>query len=182
MKASAEWTASASSRRNAGILPDIRQLTLEELQPILIEAGQPSFRARQIMRWLWTAGAESFDAMRDLPIPLRAWLDERFAISIPSATAANSADDTRKLLLNLTDHEAIESVIIPADDRITLCLSTQAGCAMGCEFCATARMGLHRNLTAAEIAAQIPAARRELHIGERLTNFVFMGMGEPLAN
>ena len=99
------------------------------------------------------------------------------------AAVARSSDGTRKLLVALGDGEAIESVIIPAEARaVTLCLSSQAGCAMACEFCATALMGLHRNLTAAEILGQLAAARRELAPGEQLTNYVFMGMGEPLAN
>jgi len=86
------------------------------------------------------------------------------------------------LLIRLDDGEEIESVIIPTEKRVTLCMSSQVGCAMACEFCATARMGLHRNLTSSEMLAQIFAARRELAAGEELTNFVFMGMGEPLAN
>ncbi len=121
--------------------------------------------------------------MTNLPAALRAHLETDFAIgSADTELVARSADGTRKLLIRLDDGEAIETVIIPANDRVTLCISSQAGCAMGCAFCATALMGLHRNLEAAEIVGQVIAAQRELGSGEELTNYVFMGMGEPLAN
>ena len=162
---------------------DLRDLTLDELEQLAAAAGERSYRGRQVAHWLHQKGARSFDAMRDLPSPLRAYLSERFTLAIPAvARVSRSADGTRKLLLRLGDGAEIETVIIPADGRTTLCMSSQAGCAMGCEFCATARMGLHRNLTAAEMLGQIIAARGELAEGEALTNFVFMGMGEPLAN
>jgi len=155
---------------------------LEELEEAVVAAGERRYRAAQVMRWVWARGAESFDAMSDLPAALRVALAEKFSIAPLQASAVRSADGTRKLLVRLADGEAIESVIIPAQRRLTLCLSSQVGCAMGCTFCATARMGLHRNLTVAEMAGQVLAARRELVSGERITNFVFMGMGEPLAN
>jgi 23S rRNA (adenine2503-C2)-methyltransferase len=162
---------------------DVRELMLDELEQFVVAGGERTFRARQVMGWLWRRGVDSFDAMSDLGVEFRQHLKKHFKISpAPSATVARSTDGTRKLLVALGDGEAIESVIIPAGGRVTLCLSSQAGCAMACEFCATALMGLHRNLTAAEIAGQIAAARRELDPGEELTNYVFMGMGEPLAN
>ena len=162
---------------------DVRDLMLEELEQFVVAADERAFRARQVMGWLWQRGADSFDAMSDLGTGFRAHLKNHFKISpTPSAAVARSTDGTRKLLVALGDGEAIESVIIPAGERVTLCMSSQVGCAMACEFCATARMGLHRNLTAAEILGQIVAARRELAAGEQLTNYVFMGMGEPLAN
>lgn len=165
------------------VKPDLRDLALEELEGIVREAGERSFRARQITGWLWSRGAESFDAMLDLPARLREYLKDRFRIGSTTAIhVARSTDGTRKLLIRLADAEEIESVIIPTDGRTTLCISSQAGCAMGCGFCATARMGLHRNLAAGEILEQVMAARRELDPGELLTNYVFMGMGEPLAN
>jgi 23S rRNA (adenine2503-C2)-methyltransferase len=164
-------------------LRDVRELTLDELEQFVVTAGERAFRARQVMGWLWQRGVDSFDAMSDLGVEFRQHLKKHFKISpAPCATIARSTDGTRKLLVALGDGEAIESVIIPAGGRVTLCLSSQAGCAMACEFCATALMGLHRSLTAAEIAGQIAAARRELDPGEELTNYVFMGMGEPLAN
>jgi 23S rRNA (adenine2503-C2)-methyltransferase len=168
---------------HAAARPDIRDLALDELEAALSESGEPSYRARQIMAWLWKRGADSFAAMHDLPVALREALADRFALGAPNpAFVARAGDGTRKLLLALADGERIESVIIPAGDRVTLCVSSQAGCAMGCEFCATARMGLRRNLSAGEILGQIIAARRFLDREEALTNYVFMGMGEPLAN
>jgi 23S rRNA (adenine2503-C2)-methyltransferase len=148
-----------------------------------VSAGHPPYRARQILQWVHAKGAETFEAMDNLPRALRAWLSDHYAIDCATcAHLARSSDGTRKLLLALDDGKSVETVIIPAADRVTLCLSSQAGCAMGCRFCATARMGLQRNLTAAEIVGQIHGARRELASSERLTNYVFMGMGEPLAN
>jgi 23S rRNA (adenine2503-C2)-methyltransferase len=163
--------------------PDIRELTLAELEQIVADAGERSFRARQIMGSLWRRGDESFEAMHEIPAALRTFLRENLTLGpLPAVQTARSADGTRKLLLGLGDGEEIESVIIPMEGRTTLCISSQAGCAMGCGFCATARMGLHRNLEAAEILGQVMAARRQLDSGESLINYVFMGMGEPLAN
>jgi 23S rRNA (adenine2503-C2)-methyltransferase len=176
-------------------LPDIRDLGLEEVERIVAEAGERSFRAKQLAGWIYGRGVESFDAMLDLPKGFREHLKHHFKIgSGTTATVARSSDGTRKLLVRLGDGEAIESVIIPSremeatpageklNQRITLCMSSQAGCAMACEFCATARMGLHRNLTVGEMLGQVFLARRELAADEHLTNYVFMGMGEPLAN
>jgi len=165
------------------LMRDVRELVLDELEQFVVAADERAFRARQVMGWLWQRGADSFDAMSDLGVGFRVHLKNHFRISqTADATVARSSDGTRKLLVALGAGEAIESVIIPAGERVTLCLSSQAGCAMACEFCATALMGLHRNLTTAEIVGQIAAARRELEPGEQLTNYVFMGMGEPLAN
>jgi 23S rRNA (adenine2503-C2)-methyltransferase len=163
---------------------DIRAMTLAEAERMLQAISEPPFRAKQLMHWLWTRGADSFDVMTDLPIELRGWLSEHCALEAAGSNVvevARSLDGTRKLLIR-TGAEAIESVIIPAGERTTLCISSQAGCAMGCEFCATALMGLQRNLEASEILGQIISARRYLNDGESLTNYVFMGMGEPLAN
>jgi 23S rRNA (adenine2503-C2)-methyltransferase len=162
---------------------DFRDLTLENVAQMVAGVGERSYRARQILHWVHARGAESFDEMRDLPAALRNYLKQNFTIGHPvSSLVSRSTDGTRKLLIRLDDEEEIESVIIPTEKRVTLCMSSQVGCAMACEFCATARMGLHRNLTSSEMLSQIFAARRELAAGEELTNFVFMGMGEPLAN
>ncbi len=162
---------------------DIRELTLEELESFVVATGERAFRARQVMAWVWRRMAESFDVMSNLGAGFRHQLKNNFNIGeTPRATVSRSDDGTRKLLVGLKDGEAIETVVIPAGRRVTLCLSSQAGCAMACEFCATARMGLHRNLSAADILGQIAAARRVLEPSEELTNYVFMGMGEPLAN
>jgi len=121
--------------------------------------------------------------MTDVARPVRAALARSFALPVlrPSEVA-RAADGTRKLLFALEPGRAVESVIIPDPPRLTACLSTQAGCAMGCAFCATARLGLQRQLSAVEIAAQLGAVQRALDPGERLSNVVFMGMGEPLHN
>ncbi len=162
---------------------EIRDLTLEEIEQVVEAAGERAFRARQIAGWLYGRSAGSFGEMANVPAALREYLGARFAIGpIRGKIVSRSADGTRKLLLTLGDREQIETVIIPAGERVTLCLSSQVGCAMGCEFCATARMGLHRNLGTGEILSQIFAARTALSDGEELTNYVFMGMGEPLAN
>jgi len=158
-------------------------MALDELEAVVAEAGERVFRARQIAGWLYARGAFSFDAMLDLPRELREHLKVRFKIgSGVVSTVARSSDGTRKLLVGLGDGEAIETVIIPSGERVTLCTSSQAGCAMACEFCATARMNLRRNLSVGEMLSQIFLARRELAEGEELSNYVFMGMGEPLAN
>jgi 23S rRNA (adenine2503-C2)-methyltransferase len=176
-------------------LRDIRDLGLADLKEVVEAAGERSFRAGQLAGWIYGGGVESFDAMLDLPKAFREYLKHHFKIgSTATATCARSCDGTRKLLVRMSDGEAIESVIIPSreveatpegdhlNQRITLCMSSQAGCAMACEFCATARMGLHRNLSVGEIVSQVFLARRELTSDEHLTNYVFMGMGEPLAN
>jgi 23S rRNA (adenine2503-C2)-methyltransferase len=176
-------TASHISLSTESSLRDIRNLSLAELEGIVIDAGERSFRARQVMGWLWARNADSFEVMADVPRALRSFLADNFTIgSATVARAAHSTEGTRKLLVRLSDGEEIETVTIPMGDRTTLCVSSQAGCAMACEFCATARMGLRRNLTAGEILSQIMLARRELKPDESLDNYVFMGMGEPLAN
>jgi len=171
-----QHTASAAPR-------DLRDLSLKELEEAVLEAGERAYRARQVTHWLYRRNVDSIDAMHDLPAGLRTFLNHRFGLAPPLvATVHRSGDGTRKLLVRLADGEGIESVVIPAGNRITLCMSSQVGCAMRCAFCATARMGLHRNLSTGEIVGQIAAARRELGTDEILTNYVFMGMGEPLAN
>lgn len=165
------------------IRQDVRALTLAELEAVAIGAGERSFRARQIADRLWKRDAASFDEMAELPLALRASLEQHFTIgAVKLVHRQRSIDGTRKLLLELSDCERVESVIIPMKERTTLCISSQAGCAMQCAFCATARMGLHRNLEPSEILGQVLASRRELDVLETLTNYVFMGMGEPLAN
>ncbi len=145
--------------------------------------GVPAFRAGQILAWVYQHGVDSFDAMSNVGAPLRAKLAAAFTLprlSAPSVLRAR--DHTRKLLFTLEPGRAIEAVIIPDPPRLTACISSQAGCAMGCGFCATAALGLQRQLDAAEIVGQLLAVRRILDPGERLSNVVFMGMGEPLAN
>jgi 23S rRNA (adenine2503-C2)-methyltransferase len=171
---------------------NIKELSLEELSAWLAERGEPGYRAQQIARWLYARGVESFAAMSDLPRALREKLEASFSIPRPEIVhIARAEDHTRKLLLALEGGARIESVLIPAEtgERLTLCISSQVGCGMGCAFCATATLGLERSLRADEIVDQVLEARRELRsaaaAGEpqsEITNFVFMGMGEPLHN
>src|SRR6185436_6226251 len=127
--------------------------------------------------------ATSFAEMTNLSASLRAQLEEDFSIARVSVLRrAASADGTVKYLFGLSDGLSVESVLIPEPKRLTLCISTQVGCAYGCAFCATARLGFKRNLTTGEIVEQIIEASRELEPDRRITNIVLMGMGEPLAN
>src|SRR5262245_12751482 len=175
---------------------DIQDLTRAELEAWCVEQGEAPYRARQVLTWVHRRGVSRFDEMVNLPKLLRARLVEAFRIGrLVPAGVAEATDGTRKLLFQLAAEPApsgrsaaIESVLIPqvdrpdgARDRLTLCISSQAGCGMGCGFCATAGMGLLRNLRPAEIVGQVRAAQA-LAAPERLTNVVLMGMGEPLAN
>ena len=148
----------------------------------LAERGEPAYRLRQIFPRLWERPVAAWADATDLPAALRAALDAELPLArLPLATHQQSSDGTEKFLWRLADGEAIESVLIPEGKRRTLCISSQAGCALGCVFCATGRMGFRRNLTAAEIAGQV----REIVLRsaeQKPTNVVFMGMGEPLLN
>lgn len=142
----------------------------------------PRYRADQIVRRLWQQPAARWQDVSDLPADLREALDRELPLArLETASMELSTDGTRKFLWRLADGELIESVLIPSGTRRTLCISSQAGCALGCVFCATGRMGFRRNLTVAEIAGQV----REIILrdpADRPTNIVFMGMGEPLLN
>jgi 23S rRNA (adenine2503-C2)-methyltransferase len=146
------------------------------------DIGEPSYRARQVGRRLWANPAPSFEAMTEVPKALRQRLASSFDLPrLSIAARQRSTDGTEKFLFLLADGQGIESVAIPEADRMTLCISSQAGCALQCAFCATGAMGFQRNLTAFEIAGQVREMRLldpPLHI----TNVVFMGMGEPLMN
>jgi 23S rRNA (adenine2503-C2)-methyltransferase len=145
--------------------------------------GWPGYRSGQILRWLYQRRARTVDDMTDLSRTDRAKLRDLARIGRPSGCVIfRSADSTRKLVLTQEDGLEIESVLIPDDDRLTLCVSTQVGCTLDCGFCLTGRMGLKRNLKAHEIIEQVLTAQDQLETGEHLSNIVFMGMGEPLAN
>lgn len=164
---------------------DIKALSPEELTAWLAARNIAPFRAGQILRWIYGRQVDEFGAMTDLKKEIRSMLADHFAIPrLAVETVAESADGSRKYLFRLADGHTIETVLIPEKDHHTLCVSTQVGCAQGCGFCMTAAGGFRRNLTAGEIIAQIRDIRRDL--GEapekRLSNIVFMGMGEPLAN
>lgn len=143
----------------------------------------PDYRAKQIMRWIHQRRLRTIDGMTDLPLQDRMALSQSAAIGRSAhVTTLSSRDGTRKLLLILNDGMSIEAVLIPDEDRMTLCVSTQVGCMLDCGFCLTGRMGLKRNLKLHEIIDQILTAQDVLDPDERITNLVFMGMGEPLAN
>ena len=154
----------------------------EVLRAWMSVIGAPAYRAGQVLRRLWVNPARSFEDMTELPASLRQQLAERFELPrLELAVQQASADGTRKFLFRLHDKEAIETVAIPEGDRMTICISSQAGCALQCAFCATGAMGFTRNLAVHEIACQV----RELRLLDdpiRVTNIVFMGMGEPLMN
>jgi 23S rRNA (adenine2503-C2)-methyltransferase len=166
---------------------NVYDLDLAQLSERLAAWGEPAFRARQVYRQLWRRAA-TYDRMAEVPRALR----ERLQAELPAEVEVlheRTADRgaTRKALLRLGGRHVIETVLMGYRDRVTVCVSTQAGCAMGCGFCATGQMGLRNNLTAGEIAAQVVWARREAaalprSTPQRLSNVVFMGMGEPLAN
>lgn len=160
----------------------IAGMSIEELEALMAELGQPAYRARQTAAWVHRRGVRSFDSMTDLPAELRALLSERAELAQPLVRESRrSRDGSVKLLLELEDGERIESVAIPDEDgRLTACVSTQAGCPCGCVFCMTGRSGYRRNLDSAEIVCQVSAAASSA--GRPVTNVVFMGMGEPLLN
>jgi 23S rRNA (adenine2503-C2)-methyltransferase len=170
-------------------LPFIYDLDLPELQAQLAAWGEPAYRAGQIWSGLYQHLWDSPDQFSALPKKLRAQLTETFAFShLEPIDSLESADgSTRKTLLRLPDGQAIEAVLMRYDhiaqERRTLCISTQAGCAMGCVFCATGQMGFRRNLSSGEIVEQVLYYARELaRLGDRVTNIVLMGMGEPFHN
>jgi 23S rRNA (adenine2503-C2)-methyltransferase len=156
-----------------------------ELAAYFASRGQPSYRAEQVARWLFERLAPDFGAMSDLPLAERQALADRYRLQEPGVERlAVSADGTAKHVWRLHDGELVESVLIPAGERLTLCLSSQAGCAMACTFCATGWAGFRRQLGAGEIVAQYRASLRWARAngyGE-ISNVVYMGMGEPLAN
>ena len=186
---------------------DLRNQTLEETVALATSLGEPRYRGEQIWRWVHARGATSLDQMSDVSKELRARLAGQVALgTLEVAEVQRSLDGTRKLRLVTRDGKSIESVLIPDGDKLTQCISSQVGCALDCQFCATATLGLTRNLEPGEIADQVYRAqellaREEAHgviprdlvsgsggdrsggkAGRRITNLVYMGMGEPLHN
>lgn len=179
----------ANSSPPLTLLPNVVDLRYNDLRQAITALGEPPFRAKQIHEWLFSHHANSFSEMSSLSLRLRQQLAESFSLKRAVVLTKQESSDgegvapTRKLLLQLHDGALIESVLIPAEHRMTACLSSQAGCALQCTFCATGTMGLQRNLSAGEIWEQLYAlnalAEEE---GKSITNVVFMGMGEPLLN
>ena len=159
-------------------------LPRSELEEWFAARGEAPFRARQLMRWLYHRGELEPRRMTDMALPLRESLAQVAGLELPEVLRRERSEDgTRKWLMDVGGGQVIETVFIPERSRGTLCISSQVGCAVNCPFCATGQMGFSRNLSAAEIVAQVLVARRELEPrGRSVTNIVFMGMGEPLAN
>jgi 23S rRNA (adenine2503-C2)-methyltransferase len=161
--------------------PNFLNLTLKEIEDLLASWEEPSFRAKQIFQWVWKHGATEFSQMSNVSKKLRERLEETYAIRLPKIiTAQKSEDGTIKHLVLLDDNKTVETVWIPRDDqdRVTICVSSQVGCKMGCTFCLTAQQKVERNLAAGEIAAQLLVMPDRT----KITNVVLMGMGEPFDN
>jgi 23S rRNA (adenine2503-C2)-methyltransferase len=164
---------------------DIRKLSVEQIKDFLVEKGEKAFRAKQIFEWLWKKSAHNFDEMTNLSLATRELLKENFAINAVRVDQKQvSSDQTIKSGFKLYDGNLVEGVLIPADDRMTACVSSQVGCSLTCKFCATGYMDRKRNLDAAEIYDQVVLIKNqaESHYNTPLTNIVYMGMGEPLLN
>jgi 23S rRNA (adenine2503-C2)-methyltransferase len=162
---------------------DLIGLNAHEIEDWAVSLGIDAYRGRQIRQWLFKRLASSFEEMTDLPKSLRGLLNEKANISpLERIESQVSEDGTQKYLFKLMDGHYIESVLIPERDHFTLCISSQAGCAMGCLFCLTAKQGFKRNLTPSEIIDQVIQVKKSMDDPALITNIVFMGMGEPLAN
>jgi len=159
----------------------IKGLGPQGLSNLVSEMGQPTFRTGQLVQWLYQKGVRSFSEMTNLPAGLRVDLADRLALPYPGIVERQtSSDGTRKYLLRLADGVTVETVGLPAEDRLTVCFSTQAGCAMGCTFCATGSSGFTRNLAPGEMVDQLSVVGDDF--GQRVSNAVAMGQGEPFAN
>jgi 23S rRNA (adenine2503-C2)-methyltransferase len=162
---------------------DLLSIRPADVSAWLEERDVAAYRAGQILKWVYRHQKDRFEDMTNIAKPIRELLARSFRIPrLAVKDVRTSADGTRKYLFELGDGERIETVLIPERDHFTLCVSSQVGCAQNCGFCLTARGGLHRNLTQGEILAQVRDIKHDLAEPERLTNLVFMGMGEPLAN
>ena len=164
---------------------DVRKLTFDKLKDYVLETGLPAFRAKQIWEWIWVKSAHNFDEMSNLSLTMRAQLAKDFDIlPISVQTDQKSNDGTIKLAFALHDKSLVEGVLIPAEDRMTACVSSQVGCSLSCKFCATGYMDRKRNLDPAEIYDQVVEIDKQSkkHFDVPISNIVFMGMGEPLLN
>jgi len=162
---------------------NLAELDISERESALEARGCERFHARQLYRWIYKRGVVDFEKMTDLSKDLRARLAADFEVVTPVLVSdIHSIDGTRKFMLELADHRRIEGVFIPDTPAMTFCISTQVGCAMGCGFCLTGKMGLVRNLTAGEIAGQVRLLAKATRMLDHPFNIVLMGMGEPLHN
>ena len=163
--------------------PDIKNLTKEQLIQWLQDHKIDSYRASQILKWIYLGQADNFENMTDLNKQMRSLLSDHFTINrLERLDTQTSQDGTKKYLFKLDDGCLIESVLIPERDHYTLCISSQVGCAQDCRFCLTAKQGFARNLTPGEIIAQVRDVGKEVEGSKPMSNIVLMGMGEPLAN
>ena len=163
--------------------PNLKNYSLERLRERFIGEGLPAYRADQVAGWIYQRGVEDFTQMSNLDLSLREWLEANWQIRCLEIDRVDrSTDGTLKAILFAADGAQVESVLIPEANRTTLCVSTQVGCAMACTFCATGALGFTRNLTTAEIIEQVCRMREILDAPRKITNIVFMGMGEPLLN
>jgi 23S rRNA (adenine2503-C2)-methyltransferase len=166
-------------------MQDLLGMTRGDFEAMFTDMGEKAFRARQLMQWVYGRSVYDLSQMTDLSLALRESLTSRLTFGLPVIQdRVEAADGVVKWRLQAGDGQAIETVFIPEESRGTLCVSSQVGCAMDCPFCATGRQGFNRNLSAAEIVGQVVLARHELGAADerRISNVVFMGMGEPLAN
>ncbi len=162
--------------------PNLLDLSPDELVELCVRLGEKPYRGRQLAAWLFRRGADDFEQMTDIAKSARLKLAEAARIALPRALDVAEDEEAGKILWELDDGRTVESVLIRERDHLTLCLSSQVGCALGCRFCRTGTLGWTRNLTPGEILGQILGARKFLRPGEELSNLVFMGMGEPLLN
>lgn len=158
-------------------------LTLEDLKQLFKKFGKETFRAQQIYKWVYEQRITDPDLMTNLSKSFRAELPQMLSFELPAVVShLKSVDGTQKFLFDVKDGKTVEAVLIPSDDRLTLCISSEIGCNMACQFCFTGKQKLQRRLTAAEIVGQFMQVNDRLSEGQRITNIVFMGMGEPLDN
>ncbi len=158
-------------------------LTLEQLRESLAGLGKERFRAQQLYQWVYQKGVEDFNEMSNLSIAFRAELKNLFYFDYPQVVErVESRDGTIKILLDVGNDQTVEAVLIPAEERLTLCLSTEVGCNLACKFCFTGKRLLAKRLSVSQIVSQFVRAREVVPAGKRMTNMVFMGMGEPLDN
>ncbi len=171
-----------SSPLSSSAFPELGGMAYPDLELFFERMGEKRYRANQVMKWIHQKRITAFSEMTDVPKTLREKLQNEAFITVPRVEAvAASADGTKKFLMAMNDGQYIETVLIPGEGYDTLCVSTQVGCAMGCRICRTATLGFRRNLSAGEILAQLNEVRRQ-EPERNITNVVFMGMGEPLAN
>lgn len=164
-------------------LPELCGMTKRELEAYMVSLGEKPFRARQVMKWTYKKNLLDFEAMTDLPVYLRKKLKESLKFyDLKLLEVQCSKDGSSKYAFELRDGQVVESVLIPDDDRLTLCVSSQVGCLLRCKFCLTGQVGFSRNLSVSEIVGQVLEVQRYIGPSKRITNVVFMGMGEPLLN